>query len=183
MASVSSFRTSAFCLLPFALTCALFSACGYGLEGRVVHLPDYVKVIGVPPFLNKSAVPDLDRVLAEKVRVELSGRKYRVEPGNTGDAVLHVTITGVFQTAVSFDANHQASRIRVTVAVNVEFVDTHTNKPLWSNPSMNYQEEYDVTTGTSVSDPKSFFGQNQTALDRLAENFARTVVVSMLSAF
>jgi hypothetical protein len=161
----------------------LLSSCGYSLDGRGVHLPEYIKVVGVPPFVNKSAVPDLDRVLAEKVRVELSGRKYRVEPGNTGDALLHVTITGVFQNAVSFDANHQASRIRVTVAVSAEFIDTHTNKALWSNPSMNYFEEYDVTTGTSVSDPTAFFGQNQTALDRLAENFARTIVVAMLQTF
>jgi outer membrane lipopolysaccharide assembly protein LptE/RlpB len=183
MARVSSLRTSALCLLPFALTCVFSTACGYALAGRGAHLPDYIKVIGVPTFVNKSAVADLDRTLADQVRIELSGRKYRVESSETGDAILHVTINSVAQIPVAFDASRQASRIRVTVAVNVDFVDMHTNKSLWSNPSMSYQEEYDVTTGTSVGDPNAFFGQNATALQRLAENFAKAVVTGMLETF
>ena len=55
------------------------------------------------------------------------------------------------------------------------------NKVLWSNPALQFREEYEVS-GT-VSDPNAFFGQDVNALDRLAGEFARTLVSAILEAF
>ena len=54
-------------------------------------------------------------------------------------------------------------------------------KMIWSNPAMQFREEYPIT-GT-VTDPNAFFGQDVNALDRLAAEFARTLVSSILEAF
>jgi hypothetical protein len=184
MVRARSFRPAAFCLVPLVLASLLLTSCGYALAGHGTHLPDYIKIIGVPAFVNHSAVPDIDRVLHDKVIEELSGRgRYRVVPEESGDAVLTVIINSVSFVPVAFDANRQASRIRVTVSVNVDFVDRHMNTSLWSNPAMSYPEEYDVTTGASIGDVTAFFGQDATALGRLAQNFARAVVVAMLETF
>jgi outer membrane lipopolysaccharide assembly protein LptE/RlpB len=174
-----------FCLAPVVVACLVLSGCGYALAGRGAHLPDYIKVIGVPPFQNKTAYPDLDRVLAEGVRAELSGRgKYQVKSDVTGaDAVLTVIINSVSTTPVAFDINRNASRIAITVSVNVDFMDLKTNKSIWSNPAMQYSEQYDVTSGANVSDASAFFGQDATALQRLSQNFARQVVVAILETF
>ena len=43
-------------------------ACGYALAGRGSYLPAYINVIGVPPFVNRSTVFNLETLLTEKVR-------------------------------------------------------------------------------------------------------------------
>jgi hypothetical protein len=48
-----------------------------------------------------------------------------------------------------------------------------------------YREEFDLVTatGTGALDASAFFGQGGNALDRLATDFARSVVTSILEAF
>jgi hypothetical protein len=65
----------------------------------------------------------------------------------------------------------------------VEFKDLKTGKVLWSNPAMPFREEFDVTTANAATDPNAFFGQDVNALDRLATEFARTLVSAILEAF
>jgi len=182
MTRVGRFLTSAFCLLPFAL---LSASCGYALAGRGSFLPEYIKTIGVPQFVNATNTVNLDQIVTAQVRQELAGRggKYRVVPEATGDAIITGTITAITLTPVVTNVNQLATRYAVTVVAKVEFRDTHTNKVLWSNPSMQFREEYPVSSGTSIADTNAFFGQDTTALTRLAQNFARSVVTSILENF
>ena len=48
---------------------------------------------------------------------------------------------------------------------------------------MQFREEYELTTGQDAIDVSAFFGQNTNALERLATEFARSVVSSILEAF
>src|ERR1051325_8432813 len=95
---------------------ALESGCGYTLAGRGAFLPAYIKVIGIPLFVNNSAVFDLDRQVTERVRSEFIGRgKYTIRPEATAvDAVLTGTITSVTLTPVAFNAAQQATRYALT---------------------------------------------------------------------
>jgi hypothetical protein len=65
----------------------------------------------------------------------------------------------------------------------VEFKDVKANKVLWSNPSVMFREEYDVTNTASATDPQAFFGQDVNALERIATEFARSIVSAILEAF
>jgi len=173
--------TFAFCFLPFAL---LLSGCGYALSGRGSFLPEYIKVIGVPQFVNNTTTFNLDQRITAQVRQELLSRgRYRVLPETTGDAVITGTITALTLTPSGFNANQQATRYSVLVTANVEFRDTHTNKVIWANPSLQFREEYPVSSSVTVTDSNTFFGQDGTALNRLAQNFARSVVTSILENF
>lgn len=182
MAIARALRTFAFCLLPFAL-----SGCGYSLAGRGSFLPSYIRVIGVPQFTNNTSTFNLDQIVTAQVRQELQNRGggFRVVPDATGDAILIGTITAISITPSAFNAQQQATRYRVTVTASVEFKDTHTNKVIWSNPALSFPEEYDVSSSTSntSTDVNQFFGQNTTALTRLATNFAKSVVTSILENF
>ncbi len=73
------------------------SSCGYALAGRGSFLPDYIRVIGIPPIENRSTFPQVELVITEKIRTEFIGRgKYRVVPDPTGsDAVLSGEIIGI----------------------------------------------------------------------------------------
>jgi lipopolysaccharide assembly LptE-like protein len=169
----------------FVLSAVLTGACGYSLAGRGSFLPSYIKTIGVPQFTNRTAVFDVDRIVSEQVRNELAGRgKYTVVPNETGvDALLTGEIESIAIAPAAFNAQQQATRYVLILTARVEFKDVKANKILWSNPGMQFREEYDVTTANDALDPTAFFGQNTNALMRLATEFARSVVSAILEAF
>jgi outer membrane lipopolysaccharide assembly protein LptE/RlpB len=160
-------------------------ACGYALAGRGNALPDHIRRIGVPTFTNHSDTPELDQTLAEAVRQELQGRgRFTIVQDSTGvDAVLTATINPVTLTVASLNEDRQAQRYLITVTATVEFKDAKDNKVLWSNPSLRVSDEYDAGVGVNVTNPAAIFTQDQNALNRLAKNFARTLVTSILEAF
>ena len=168
-----------------ALTIA--SGCGYSLAGRGNFLPDYIKTIAIPDFVNQSPAANIDIVVTKAVREEFQSRggRYRIVVEDTNaDASLIGSIMSVTLAPSSFSAQGQASQYRVTVVAKVEFVDRHeNNKALWSNPALQFSELYDVTTSLTSNDVNAFFGQNVNAMDRLAKSFARTVITSILENF
>ena len=172
-------------LAPLALVLMVTSGCGYALAGRGAFLPDYIRVVGIPAFENKSTYFDIDRVLTEAVRMEFAGRgRYTVRPDTTDvDAVLTGIITTVTSGPVAFTTESQASRLEVVVTASFEFRDLRDNKVIWSNPSLVYREQYDVATAGAAGGAAAFFGQNTNALQRLTQNFSRSVVTSILEAF
>ena len=161
------------------------SGCGYSLSGKGSFLPEWIKVIGVPLFKNNTNVFDLERRVTDKVRSELLGRgKYKVQPDVQGvDAILSGEITSVTVGPAAVNEKNQATRYVLTLTANIEFKTVRDNKVLWSNPSMQFREEYDVSSTTTVSDPAAFLGNDVNALERLASSFARSIVSAILEAF
>ncbi len=161
-----------------------FAGCGYSLAGRGAFLPDYIKVIGVPPFVNNTPVYDVERRLTERVRSEFIGRgKYTVLPEATGvDAVLNGEITSIALTPAAI-VNGQATSYVLTLTAKIEFKDVKADKVLWSNPAMQFREEYQIASSTATADLTTFFGQDTNALDRVAQEFARAIVSAILEAF
>jgi outer membrane lipopolysaccharide assembly protein LptE/RlpB len=160
------------------------SGCGYSLAGKGSFLPAYIKRIGVPMFTNNTAVFDLDRQVTERVRTEFIGRgKYTIVPESTGvDGLLTGVISSVTLTPVAFNAAQQATRYALTLSASVEFKDMRADKVLWSNPSMQYREEFALNP-TSAVDLNTFLGQDVDARQRMANEFARSLVSSILEAF
>jgi len=119
------------------------------------------------------------------VRTELIGRgKWTVKPDAVGvDGLITGDIVSIGVVPAAFNAQQQATRYAIILTARVEFKDMKANKVLWSNPSMQYREEFDVTTATATLDATAFFGQDVNALDRLASEFARAVVSAILEAF
>lgn len=162
--------------------CATYG-CGYSLAGRGSFLPPHIKTIGVPLFTNLTPVIDVERRVTERVRSELIGRgRYTVETSANGvDAVLSGEISSITIVASGFNAARLATRQQVVLTAKVEFRDVKENRVIWSNPAMQFREEYPIS-GT-VADPNAFFGQDVNALERLASEFARTLVSAILEAF
>ena len=72
----------------------------------------------------------------------------------------------------------------LTLTAAIEFVDLTTNEVIWDNPSLVFSEEYDVASGAGdVTNASAFFGQRSNAVERMASEFATTVVSSILEAF
>ena len=161
------------------------SGCGYSLAGRGAFLPAHIRTIGVPLFTNSTPVVDVERRVTDRVRSELIGRgKYKVFPTAPGnDAVLTGEITSITVVPILFNQNQQASRYALVMSAKVEFQDLKSGKVLWSNPSLQFREEFEPATAGTIGDATAFFGQDVNALDRLSTEFARSVVSALLEAF
>jgi hypothetical protein len=161
------------------------SGCGYSLAGRGSFLPPYIKTIGVPMFLNRTTVFNLETLLTQKVRAEFIGRgKYQILPQNTGvDALLTGEVTSVTIVPASFTTTQLASRYAITMTARVELRDVKENKVLWENPAVLFRQEHEATSGRGVTDPVAFFQQDTNALERISSEFARTIVSAILEAF
>lgn len=178
------------CLVCLALAGSLGSAsCGYALAGQGNFLPSYIRTIGVPAFTNSTSYFDIGQILTDKVRTEFIGRgRYQVVPEATGvDAVLIGTISSLTIVPTAFETGQLASRYVITMIANIELRDVQKNTALWTNPSMVVREEYEATSlstaGDVAVDPSLFFNQETNAVQRVSDEFARTVVTSILEAF
>jgi hypothetical protein len=167
------------------------NGCGYALAGRGNFLPGYIRTIGVPAFTNLTSYFDIAQIVTDKVRTEFIGRgNYRIVPEATGaDAVLVGSITGISIVPTAFSSQQQASRYVITMTASIELRDTQKNSVLWTNPSVAVREEWDATgQGTSadpavVVDPSAFFNQETNAVERVSNEFSRTIVSAILEAF
>jgi outer membrane lipopolysaccharide assembly protein LptE/RlpB len=161
-----------------------FAGCGYSLAGRGSFLPSYIQTIGVPLFENVTPAFNVEQPLTERVRAEFIGRgKYKVIPDNTGaDAVLTGRITNIGLTPVSFTDQQQAARYELRVTAAFEFRDQRENRILWENPALVFVQEYEIST-SAIVDPSAFLGQEANAIDRIATDFAKTVVTAIVEAF
>ena len=170
-----------------ALTALLSAnACGYSLAGRGSFLPAYVKTIGVPMFVNRTNIFNVETLVTQKVRAEFIGRgRYQILPQSTGvDLLLNGEVMSV--TLVPATINPQtnlATRYSITMVAKVELLELKENKVLWENPGILFRQEYDATSGTTNATPQSFFQQDASALDRMSTEFARTIVSAILEAF
>jgi len=170
---------------PLAGLSLALCGCGYSLAGRGSFLPDYMRVIGVPMFGNRTPYSPLEQLFTEKVRVEFQSRRYQVMPTDTGvDGIVRGEITGLGAAPVGFNASQQASRYRFTVIVSVSLADVRQQKTLWENPALSFSDEYELASAASGGlDTSAFIDSERAAIDRLSSDFARSVVSAIVEAF
>lgn len=163
-----------------AAVLASASACGYRLRGTGTSLPARIRTIGVPVFKNQTTRFELDVKLTRAVVSELvaRGRVEVVADAAAADAVLEGEITGFRATPIAFSGGAgQADRYNITVTARITLKERLSPEPLFANPSFVYQQEYEVPRGTS------FEALETEAIDKIAEKFARSLVVSILEGF
>jgi hypothetical protein len=168
---------------------AASSGCGYALAGRGSFLPGYVQTIGIPLFVNNTSAFDAEQILTSRVRQEFIARgKYKVTPETTGaDAVLDGRLVSITLVPAGFNDQRQATRYTVQIVMSITLRDIKAGRVLWENPALVYREEFDVVSAASDSgaalDVSAFFGQGGNALERMAAEFARSTVTTILEAF
>jgi hypothetical protein len=166
------------------------SACGYSLAGRGSFLPDYIRTIGIPLFVNRTPFVTAEQLFTEKVRIEFQSRgRYAVEPTEAGvDGVVRGEIVGISAAPAGFTDVQLATRYRFTIIVSVKFDDLAQKRTLWENSALSFSDEYELQSRLSLGggagvDASAFLEQERAAMDRLSTDFARSVVSSILEAF
>ena len=74
--------------------------------------------------------------------------------------------------------SEQAARYTIVVRAEVVFNDVVENSEIWSDSSFSFRDDYDIG-----EDSEGFFDMEGMALERIAEEFAKTLVSRILEAF
>ena len=100
------------------------------------------------------------------------------QPDPQADAVLNGVVTATSVSPVTYDSvTGRVSTVLVTVSMTVTLLDRH-GKVLYNNPGYLFRDQYQVS-----ADPSSFFLEESPALQRLSQDFARTLVSNILEAY
>src|SRR5690348_16380286 len=167
----------------FALIAAALSipACGYHIAGKSDSLPKSIHVIAVPALENKTTSYRIEqRLTAATVHEFLTKTSYRVvpDPAN-GDAVLRGKVLSLEAVPLLFDtATGRATTMLVTMKCEVTFEERETGKTLYHTDNFLFRNQYEIST-----DVKSFFEEQDPALDRLAQDFAARLVAAVTENF
>jgi len=159
----------------------LLAACGYHVTGRGELLPKTMKTIAVPAFGNVTPRQTLARLLAADVTREFISRtRYRiVDDPNAADAVLHGVLTNFDVNPIIFDpASGRATTVHVRATVQVTLTERATGKTLFSRPQVQWDERYQIQ-----NNPQQYFDESGTAIQRVSQAIARTVVSAVLENF
>lgn len=163
----------------------LSASCGYALAGRGSFLPAYIQVLGIPLFLNRTPYATVEQLFTEKIRIEFQSRGRSVKPTDEGvDGIVRGEIMGISAVPVGFTDAQLATRYRFTVVVSVKFDDVREKKTLWENAALSFADEYEISSrATPGTGAAAFLEQERSTIDRLATDFARSVVQAILEAF
>jgi len=164
---------------------AAFGGCGYHLAGRSDALPKSIHVIAVPAIENKTSSYRIEqRLTAATIHEFLAATNYKiVSTPENGDAVLRGTVLTLEAVPLLFTTTNptgttptttRATTMLVTMKCDVTLTDATTQKVLYHTDNFVFRNEYEIST-----DVKSFFEEQDPALDRMAQDFAKRLVAAV----
>ena len=160
---------------------AILSGCGYHTTGHGSILPEQVKTIAIPAFVNETQTYKLEQMLTGAVVREFTTRaNYRITPNadSDSDAILRGTVISAATAPSTYDAaTGRVATVLVTVNMKVALT-ARDGKMLYENEQYQFREQYQVAQGSA-----SFFQEDSPALQRLSQDFARTLVSNILEGF
>lgn len=169
-------------LMAMALASLLLATgCGYHVAGKADLLPKNIHTIYIPAFSNNTVRYRLNERLAQAITREfLSRTRYRVVyDEETADAVLRGSVTNILAFPTTFDtATGRAAGVQMNVILQVNLFERASGKVLYTNPSMDVRERYEISI-----DPLAYVEESDVALDRLGRQVAGAVVSAILEAF
>jgi len=175
-------RAAQICVL---IAAAILSGCGYHVVGRTDALPKTIHVIAVPAIENKTSSYRIEqRLTAATIHEFLARTNYKVVSApESADAVLRGKVLTVEAVPLLFistsatattPATTRATTMLVTMKCEVTLIDSTSQKVLYHTDNFLFRNEYEIST-----DVKSFFEEQDPALDRMAQDFAKRLVAAV----
>jgi hypothetical protein len=144
-------------------------------------LPRHIRTVAVPAFQFEAKglryrveTRFTDAVTREIIR---RGNGLKVQGSLTGaDAVLDGTIRDFSFSGVLLDSEGRARVYEVTIVTAVTIRDLRENKILYDNQNFTFRDSFEFT-----SDPRSFFNEEDPAVERMAKAFAESAVSAFVN--
>lgn len=144
------------------------------------QLPSRIKTVAVPAFQNNALRYKIESRFTEAVVNELihRGRGLRVQGQREGaDAVIEGVIKSFNYGGVLLDDKGRARIFEVTIEAAVTVRDQTENRVLYDNQNFVFRGEYEF-----ANDPRNFFNEEDPAVQRIARNFAESIVSTLTNA-
>lgn len=145
------------------------------------QLPQRIRTIAVPAFQNQALRYKIEHRFTEAVISEIvrRGRGLRVQAEREGaDAVIDGVIKSFNFSGVLLDSRGRARIFEVTVTAAVTVRDQVENRVLYDNQNYVFRGEFEF-----ADDPRSFFNEEDPAIQRIARSFAESVVSTLINGF
>src|SRR3954453_6780201 len=144
-------------------------------------LPSHIKTVAVPAFQFEARgiryrveSRFTDAVTREIIR---RGNGLKVQSSlNGADAVLEGTIRNFSFSGVLLDPEGRARVYEVTIVTAVTIRDLKENKILYDNQNFIFRDSFEFS-----ADPRSFFNEEDPAVERMARAFAESVVSAIVN--
>ena len=169
--SVISIRSSAvFC----------FRLCRVLQAGTKNQLPSRIRTVAVPAFQNNALRYKIESRFTEAVVNELIHRG-RGLARSRQPRRCRCRIEGVIKSfsygGVLLDDRGRARIFEVTIEAAITVRDQTENRVLYDNQNFVFRGEYEF-----ANDPRNFFNEEDPAVERMARNFAESIVSTLTNA-
>jgi hypothetical protein len=144
------------------------------------QLPSRIKTVAVPAFQNNALRYKVESRFTEAVVNELirRGRGLKVQGSREGaDAVIEGVIKSFNYGGVLLDDRGRARIFEVTIEAAVTVRDQTENRVLYDNQNFVFRGEFEF-----ANDPRNFFNEEDPAVQRMARNFAESIVSTLTNA-
>ena len=139
-------------------------------------LPKHIKTVAVPAFQFEArgaryrvSTRFTDAMIREVIK---RGRGLKVQGTRKGaDAAIEGNIRDFSFSGVLLDRDGRARIYEVTITSAVTVVDLKNNKVLYDNQNFVFRDSFEFS-----EDPRSFFNEEDPAVERMARAFAESVV-------
>jgi Lipopolysaccharide-assembly len=144
-------------------------------------LPKRIKTVAVPAFQfeAKGLRYRVESRFTESVAKEIMkrGRGLKVQGAReNADAVIEGTIRDFNFSGVLLDRQGRARVYEVTIVVAVTIRDLTENKILYDNQNFVFRDSFEFS-----EDPRSFFNEEDPAVERMSRAFAESVVSTIVN--
>jgi hypothetical protein len=144
-------------------------------------LPKRIKTVAVPAFQFEveGARYRVESRFTEAITKEIikRGRGLKVQGSReNADAVVEGTIRNFSFSGVLLDRDGRARVYEVTVVAAVTIRDLKENKILYDNQNFIFRDSFEFS-----EDPRSFFNEEDPAVERIARSFAESVVSTIVN--
>lgn len=168
----------------FGIICLFLLAAGFTECYKPVTssgLPKNIKTVAVPAFQFEARALRyrVESRFTEAVTKEIirRGNGLKVQGSRTGaDAVVEGTIRDFSFTGVLLDRQGRARVYEVTIVAAVTVRDLKENKILYDNQNLTFRDSYEFS-----EDPRSFFNEEDPAVERMARAFSEAVVSTIVN--
>ncbi len=166
-------------LIPL-LVMAFLSSCGYHLAGTGTTLPPYVKKLYIPPINNMTPRAEIQSFFTSAIREEMIKRgKKVVDSEEEADAELIGTITSFRMLPVGITTGGEGRRFSIIITGKFYLKDLRTQRIIFQSSAYTYRTEYQAEGNRGIN----FLSLQSDAIDRIAREFARSMVSTILEGF
>jgi outer membrane lipopolysaccharide assembly protein LptE/RlpB len=154
----------------------LLTGCGYTFRGT---LPEHIKTISVPIFVNRTQEPGVESIVTRAVVEGFSTNgRLRVVRTAGADAVLEGEVTSYGVQAIAFDKTSNVQQYRLVVILNLRLRDLKKNAVLFQQTGVYEQADF-----RALGPVDQTIAREETALRAAATEIGRSVVSLVIDRF